>query len=771
MKKYVITKFFVPYLVILLVSCVIFTNIFINATKMVKKQIIDNNLRVLEQNASLIDQQFEYLSDICINLQKDVKIQNMQYVLQPFKGMSIYKVRDLCNTLFDFSLTNELIHSYAVLYEDSDLVVIPGSAWAIDDFFNSKYKVSSIMPDQWRQLIFGRINNGTVISERPIKYMNRQGFSQICNLLTYITTLDYNPVNNCAVIIFLDSINIKRVLKGINVDNGGCVYIVDDNNNILTGEGDFLTDIMQSDIHIDLNSGVSEITINDNKMLVTCVQSTVNGWRYVAVLPYQLVMSLTDELRDAILLSLGVYLSVGFVFSFLFTKNNVKPVSKLLDVFKKPSNEYISTINRVYDPFEYIYQNIIYLSNEKTKYQQKIKAHKLDLLDMSVFFERLLGGDYVTHEEVLRSAHNVGVDLEGANYVVILFEANVLREATEAEIDCKNRCVYTVLKDIIKNIEASDKIYLYRVDNGRFAIILISDLENRQEIKHKVERLCDEIHCALINEESSNIKMVSGGIFQSPLSISKSYKNARNVIENKCWNSSEINSTVIWYDEFLDQDIISIHTYDTENIIINAIKTANHKLLQEEYNKYLEQSRMFTPKMHKLYVYSLWNTAYKIFSNIVYISDEDIKYNEIRNLLMDLDFSIDINHLSNQIWCILNKLCEYYSYKNQYGGVIDSVIKFIEEKYDDQNLSLSYLANTFDISEAYLSRLFKEYTGESFSNYLESVRINQAKKLLIDSQMKIRIIAEKVGYTSANSFTRAFKKINGVTPSNYRQFI
>ncbi|MGB4185114.1 MAG: AraC family transcriptional regulator [Caldicoprobacterales bacterium] len=175
--------------------------------------------------------------------------------------------------------------------------------------------------------------------------------------------------------------------------------------------------------------------------------------------------------------------------------------------------------------------------------------------------------------------------------------------------------------------------------------------------------------------------------------------------------------------------------------------------------------------MHKLYVYSLWNTAYKIFSNIVYISDEDIKYNEIRNLLMDLDFSIDINHLSNQIWCILNKLCEYYSYKNQYGGVIDSVIKFIEEKYDDQNLSLSYLANTFDISEAYLSRLFKEYTGESFSNYLESVRINQAKKLLIDSQMKIRIIAEKVGYTSANSFTRAFKKINGVTPSNYRQFI
>ncbi|NLA85028.1 MAG: helix-turn-helix transcriptional regulator [Clostridiales bacterium] len=691
----------------------------------------------------------------------------MKYVYQPFVGTNICKVRDLINSLFDFSLTNELIHSYAILYKNSNLAVMPGSAWYIDDFFNSKYKDGSVTPDQWKQLIFGRINNATVISERPIAYMDCYGLSRENNMLIYITTFD----NNCAIVIFLDSIGIKRVLKGINVDNGGCVYIVDGDNNILTGEGAFLADVVQNNIHIDLNSDVSEIVINDNKMLVTSVKSKVNGWRYVAILPYQLVMSLTKRLRNDILLSLGLYLSVGFIFSLLFTKKNVKPISKLLDAFKKTPNEHISPENKIYDPYEFIYQNIIYLSNEKAMYQRKIKVGKLDLLDVSVFFERLLSGNYATHEEILKSAQNVGVALEGTNYTVILFDINNLAEESDYEQDYNNRNIYAVLKDTIKDEEGSDKIYLYRVDNGRFAVILISDLENSQEFKFRIERLCDKICLALTREGSSDIRIVAGGIFQSPLSISKSYKNARNVIENICWNNLENKKTVIWYDEFLDRDIIPIHTYDTESIIINAVKTANHKLLQDEYYKYLEQSKRLTPKMHKLYIYGLWQTAYKLFSSLAYFSDKNMEYNEIRNLLIDLDFSIDINRLSNQIWLILNKLCEYYYYKNQCRGLVDSVIKFIEAKYDDQNLSLSYTAGIFNISVAYLSRLFKEYTGESFSSYLENVRINQAKKLLMDSRMNIRVIAEKVGYTSANSFTRAFKKINGITPTDYRQIV
>jgi len=96
------------------------------------------------------------------------------------------------------------------------------------------------------------------------------------------------------------------------------------------------------------------------------------------------------------------------------------------------------------------------------------------------------------------------------------------------------------------------------------------------------------------------------------------------------------------------------------------------------------------------------------------------------------------------------------------------VIHFMEEHYSDP-VSLTGMAQIFDVHPSVLSRNFKRATGVSPMVYLNRIRIAQAKKLMETSDQKLEEIAKKVGYSSLIYFSRVFKQLNGASPSQYRK--
>lgn len=93
---------------------------------------------------------------------------------------------------------------------------------------------------------------------------------------------------------------------------------------------------------------------------------------------------------------------------------------------------------------------------------------------------------------------------------------------------------------------------------------------------------------------------------------------------------------------------------------------------------------------------------------------------------------------------------------------------WIDEHYMEK-ISLEELSKQFFIDKFYLSRIFKEHYGTTLSNYISNKRITQAKQMLRFSGYNIETIAEKVGISDPNYFTRLFKKIEGITPGEYRK--
>ena len=94
---------------------------------------------------------------------------------------------------------------------------------------------------------------------------------------------------------------------------------------------------------------------------------------------------------------------------------------------------------------------------------------------------------------------------------------------------------------------------------------------------------------------------------------------------------------------------------------------------------------------------------------------------------------------------------------------------YIDESFGDPALGISAVGSKFEMSGAYLSRLFADTIGSTIAAYITSVRIENARKMLKKDSMSVEEISEACGFLSSSTFIRLFKKIEGMTPGAYRK--
>jgi len=107
------------------------------------------------------------------------------------------------------------------------------------------------------------------------------------------------------------------------------------------------------------------------------------------------------------------------------------------------------------------------------------------------------------------------------------------------------------------------------------------------------------------------------------------------------------------------------------------------------------------------------------------------------------------------------------SEKKQYKKIVEGVLKIIHEEYHTE-LTLEDCAARLNYHPSYIRRILKNESGIVFSDYLAQYRIDMAKKWLLETNMKISEIADKLKYKNSENFIRFFKKATGVTPGKYR---
>lgn len=94
-------------------------------------------------------------------------------------------------------------------------------------------------------------------------------------------------------------------------------------------------------------------------------------------------------------------------------------------------------------------------------------------------------------------------------------------------------------------------------------------------------------------------------------------------------------------------------------------------------------------------------------------------------------------------------------------------IDYIKKNYD-KPLSLNDMAKYLGLNKSYFSHLFKKETGKTYSQFVNQIRVEKSKELIVSTNLSLLDIALSVGYNNQNYYNMAFKKITGLTPLRYR---
>lgn len=286
---------------------------------------------------------------------------------------------------------------------------------------------------------------------------------------------------------------------------------------------------------------------------------------------------------------------------------------------------------------------------------------------------------------------------------------------------------------------------------------LISD-ESRivEQLTEICQKPCDE----------SKIFLSWGELVDAPEQISLSYHHAQTVEKAIFYKGY---SNVEFFQEREEKPVVLEQDYvgRLKNFLIRGDEeAAEHEiqnLTQAFYDMHVESSA---------YVLSLYFELGKaIISEFgrLFLESEEKRTEKYQTSIQTIENLDTITEIEAYLISQIRELFTLAKKDRSNSFMIMKVKKFINEHYQQRDISVKQIAAELYITPTYLSSLFKRKTGNTIGEYLTTVRIEESKKLLLDPRMKTYEVALAVGYEDANYFTKIFKKNLGVTPSEYRE--
>jgi YesN/AraC family two-component response regulator len=218
------------------------------------------------------------------------------------------------------------------------------------------------------------------------------------------------------------------------------------------------------------------------------------------------------------------------------------------------------------------------------------------------------------------------------------------------------------------------------------------------------------------------------------------------------------NATQYYYPLELERDMI--------HMVIQRKKDRLEALMNHLFQENLERRKIGKDMLNQ-FIYSLHNTLRRVLHQVN--ETEDSLFGPETSLLSQMKSCEGGNGLREAVIGMFTFIVDHIQRTNKEldDSMSDRMLAFIHNNYQ-KDISLVELSEEFNASPAYISILFKNYTGENFKDYLNMYRVEKAKQLLQTNKLlKIHEVAGMVGCNHPNTFIRMFKKYEGVSPGIY----
>lgn len=413
--------------------------------------------------------------------------------------------------------------------------------------------------------------------------------------------------------------------------------------------------------------------------------------------------------------------------------------------------------------YEHVYENI-----RKSLEDYRTQWEYLQLENSEHTLHILLASSK-DHKLSAEQFQNTGINPNSKfYYVATFFTSEVFDPAYEKDYaHGSGSFLRMLLRSTIKELaEQYGILYAFCGTHKIGIAVLYSD--NAAELKDNVLELSRNVIEILTSSYTMNIQATISNPVTSVLNLPDAYQEtqrlhsfAKSINSNATVISQEDlqhRSAVLVNGDFIRQEQILINTilarkYDVVPSMVESILTTHVSPLRKNYT--LVQSR-------------LQAISNVLVEGVRMASIPGISAVQEAKAIGQADSIQQLVSVTNRVY---NQMAEQCRETTSDTDIITVACNYIEQNLSDQNLNVTVICEAAGVSVQRLTRMFQAQFNMAIAEYMNSCRIKLAKELLPNKQLTVSQIAQQVGYSNADTFTRNFRKVEGITASEYRKML
>ena len=306
---------------------------------------------------------------------------------------------------------------------------------------------------------------------------------------------------------------------------------------------------------------------------------------------------------------------------------------------------------------------------------------------------------------------------------------------------------------------------IHTSDSGADWIIILNN-----EADDAIYDSGEELLRYLEDNTETQINIDVGNAYHDLNKVRESYREAKDAAKYRFSSGEKV---IYFRDIYPYYDANASLAYDRGDIheLSNAIRIGNYPHTIKKLDEILEQFKKSGGKRDSALI-----LAMEIFGEIMKIcaelkisaNIESIKYS---SMVGDVFLKETLEEIEEYLKQVVSEVCAsiHLEVSDKEKSLVHKVQDAIEEHYSEE-ISLNTLAQKYFVNASYLSRVFKEKTGSTFTGYLFDVRMKAAENLVLHSELKAYEIAEQVGIADPHYFSSCFKKYTGMSLGEYKKF-